>query len=152
MMRSVYTLGCSFTDPSGLSEFLVLVSSYDSKAQCHLLEFRRNMSSQLEWLWGDESMAQSRQAGMGDSLLTDSQTKGINKRCAKPPIVMKFAVCVNHTIPLLTSLHTRVFMTYLNAMWMWMWMCVRVLQLIVACIAIKTDNCRRRRLPLWSNT
>jgi hypothetical protein len=30
-------------------------------------------------------MAQSRQAGMGDSLLTDSQTKGINKRCAKPP-------------------------------------------------------------------
>jgi hypothetical protein len=41
---------------------------------------------------GDESMAQSRQAGMGDSLLTDSQTKGVNKRCAKPPIVMKLAV------------------------------------------------------------
>jgi hypothetical protein len=36
--------------------------------------------------------AQSRQAGMGDSLLTDSQAKGINKCCAKPPIVMKLAV------------------------------------------------------------
>jgi hypothetical protein len=45
MMKSLYTLGCSLTDPSDLSDFLVLVLSYDSKAQCHLLEFRRNMSS-----------------------------------------------------------------------------------------------------------
>jgi hypothetical protein len=37
-------------------------------------------------------MAQS--AGMGDSLLTDSQTKGVNKCCAKPPIVMKLAALV----------------------------------------------------------
>src|SRR5258707_6431788 len=38
-------LGCSLTDPSDASDFLVLVSSYNGKAQCHLLEFHRNMSS-----------------------------------------------------------------------------------------------------------
>jgi hypothetical protein len=43
------------------TKFLVLVSSYGSKAQCHL-ELRRNMSSHNDY-GDDESMAQSRQAG-----------------------------------------------------------------------------------------
>ena len=37
-------------------------------------------------------MAQSQQSGMFDRWQTDNQTKGINKRCVKPPIIMKVAV------------------------------------------------------------
>ena len=36
-VKNLYMLpvGCSLTDSSDLSNFLVLVSSYNSKAQCH---------------------------------------------------------------------------------------------------------------------
>src|SRR5258707_6779411 len=44
-MKGSYTLGCSLTDPSDALDFLVLVSFYNGKVQCHLLEFHRNMSS-----------------------------------------------------------------------------------------------------------
>lgn len=60
--KSFYTLGSSLTDPSDISEFLVLVSSHDSQAAAHhLLEFRRSMSS----YHGERvATAQSRQVGM----------------------------------------------------------------------------------------
>ena len=48
-------------------------------------------------------------------------------------------LCVNHTIPSHNSVYQGLLvMMYLNTMWM----CVRVLQLIVTCITIETDNCR----------
>lgn len=51
----------SLTDPSDLSDFLVLVSSHDSKAAAHHLEFRRGMSSSH----GERvAMTQPRQVGM----------------------------------------------------------------------------------------
>ena len=87
LIKSPYKLGCSLTDSRDPSYFLVLVSSYNCKAHCHLLESGRNTCS--GWY---ESMAGSRQAGKGDRSVTECQTKGINKKKTEPPIVVKFAV------------------------------------------------------------
>ena len=54
-MKGSYTLGCSLTDSRDPSYFLVLVSFDNCKAQCHLLEFRRNATSH-GWgkRWGEQ--------------------------------------------------------------------------------------------------
>ena len=63
--------------------------------------------AQYQLIIGSGILTSSQEIGIGKpACLTDSQTKGINKRCAEPPIVMKLAGNLSCQVRTSLSWHT----------------------------------------------